>query len=96
MYDELITVKDYIASLKEENEYNTMAVYSAADYAAEIREQAIQSQAPALITVEEYVKSLNNTGYTSTSDKAIEEKIEKQLASSKSEKEAKMLEKLFA
>lgn len=92
MIDEMITVKDYVKSLREDKENY---FYTAEDYANELRNESLKSQTSAFITVQDYVNSLYNTELNETEEE-IAARIEKSIKSAKSENEAQKLESLLA
>ncbi len=93
MIDEMITVKDYVKSLREDKENY---FYTAEDYANELKNESLKSQTSAFITVQDYVNSLYNPEYLNETEEEIAARIEKSIKSAKSEKEAQKLESLLA
>lgn len=81
-YSELITVKEYVESLKKENEQRTTMI-TAADYAKSLRIQSTLSQASPLITVREYAAALDQVKYSTAEDREIERSIELSLTKSR-------------
>lgn len=93
MIDEMITVKDYVKSLREDKENY---FYTAEDYANELKNESLKSQTSAFITVQDYVNSLNNPEYLNETEEEIVARIEKSIKVAKSENEAQKLESLLA
>ena len=76
MIDEMITVKDYVKSLREDKENY---FYTAEDYANELRNESLKSQTSAFITVQDYVNSLYNPELNETEEE-IAARIEKTIS----------------
>lgn len=98
---EMITVKDYVDSLKNEvrdYKYQTSPLMRVQDYAKEIANQSLEKQPATLMTVQEYAKTLEQYKYSNASDKEIESKVEEYLLSgnSKAERNASIVESLLA
>lgn len=95
-YDEMISVKDYIKDLKE-NGYNKGPLMSAEDYATTLREQCVKYQSKSLMTVEDYIKSLDNGGrYMTPIESDIENQVTNSLKSKKAELNARIVEDLLS
>lgn len=95
-YDKMITVKDYVEDLKINGYDNKGPMMSAQDYVKSLREQCDKYQSQSLMTVEDYVKSLDGRRYATPIELDIEEQVKKSLASRKAEKNAKIVEDLLA
>ncbi len=95
-HSELITVKEYVESLRKENEQRSTMI-TAADYAKSLRTQCALSQASTMITVREYAKALENVKYSTAEDHEIERSIELSLSKSRKDRiNAQLLESLLA
>lgn len=81
-YSDLITVKDYVESMRKENEQRT-TMMTAADYAKSLKTQSVLSQAAPLITVSEYAAALDKVKYSTAEDHEIERSIELSLNKSR-------------
>ncbi len=98
-YNNLITVDEYVKSLRNDNNPNDESMITAEDYAKSLRTQFVKYQASSLMTVQDYVKSLDvDDRYVTEQEKAISKKIELAISKqeTKAEKDAKLLEKLLA
>lgn len=94
--DGFITVREYVEDLKVNGYNNNGPMMSAQDYAKSLREQCDKYQSQSLITVEDYVKSLDGRRYQTPVELDIESQVEKSLTSKKAELNAKIVEDLLA
>lgn len=94
--DGFITVREYVEDLKVNGYDNNGPMMSAQDYAKSLREQCDKYQSQSLITVEDYVKSLDGRRYQTPVELDIESQVEKSLTSKKAELNAKIVEDLLA
>ena len=95
----LMTVDDYVKSLKNDNNVQDDSMITAEDYAKNLRSQCVKFQSSSLMTVQDYIKTLDvDSRYVSEQEKTIAKKVEFVLAKkeTKAEKDAKLLEQLLA
>lgn len=97
-YEELITVKDYVESLRSTGYVESESqMITASDYAKSLQDSTALRATSPLITVREYINALDNVKNSRATDKEVEAKIEAYLQKgSKAETAAQKLERLLA
>lgn len=94
-YSGLMTVQEYVESMRKENEQRT-TMMTAADYAKSLKTQSALSQASTFITVKEYAQALDRVKYSTAEDREIERSIELSLSKSrKARVNAQLLESML-
>lgn len=81
-YSDLMTVNDYVESMKKENAQRHTMI-TASDYAKSLKAQCALSQASQFITVKEYASALDKVKYSTAEDREIEKSIELSLSKSR-------------
>ncbi len=96
-YEKMMTVSEYAQTLKQYNAAEESEMMTAEQYAASLQTQCVKYQVSSLITVKQYVESMNNEDYLTAEEKEMEANLEEFLSASKqARKDAQTLEKLCA
>lgn len=90
-YNEMITVRDYVKSIRYEADAETLnenAMLRADDYAAYLHQECVEYRPASLITVQEYVAALYAGKELTAEEVKLAERIEKSIEAKKDEKAA--------